>query len=70
MVRALSPEPVPPPAAPVFLLHGTEDTVIPSVETILLAGHLHDHTAVTALLSRLITHAEVDIAGRSATCGP
>lgn len=59
-VRALSPEAVPPPAAPVFLLHGSEDTVIPPVETIFLAGHLHAHTAVTALLSRLITHAEVD----------
>ena len=34
---SLSPERAPPPAAPVFLLHGADDTVIPSVETVLLA---------------------------------
>ena len=43
-----------------FLLHGTDDTVIPSVETVLLADHLRDKTAVRYLLSRLITHAEAD----------
>jgi dienelactone hydrolase len=59
-VRAMSPEQVPPPAAPVFLLHGSEDTVIPPVETLLLATHLAAHTRVTGLLSGLITHAEVD----------
>lgn len=58
--RAMSPEQVPPPAAPVFLLHGSEDTVIPPVETLFLASHLRDHTRVTGLLSGLITHAEVD----------
>lgn len=63
---AMSPERTPAPGAPVFLLHGTEDTVIPSVETVLLAGHLHGTTPVTALLSGLITHAEVD---RSAAPG-
>jgi len=57
---ALSPDRATPPAAPVFLLHGTDDNVIPSVETVLLAGYLHDHTTVHALLSGLITHAEVD----------
>jgi len=59
-VRAMSPELVPPPAAPVFLLHGSEDSVIPPVETLFLATHLRDRTKVTALLSGLITHAEVD----------
>ena len=63
---ALSPERASPPSAPVFLLHGTEDTVIPPVETVLLAAHLHDQVRVTALLSGLITHAEVD---RSANAG-
>jgi hypothetical protein len=57
---ALSPELAPPPAAPVFLLHGAEDNVIPSVETVLLANHLRGKTAVRAVLSGLITHAEVD----------
>ncbi|MEZ5290542.1 MAG: hypothetical protein R2745_05635 [Vicinamibacterales bacterium] len=59
-VRAMSPERVPPPSAPVFLLHGSEDTVIPSVETLFLAEHLRTHTRVWGLLSTLITHAEVD----------
>jgi pimeloyl-ACP methyl ester carboxylesterase len=59
-VRAMSPEQVPPPAAPVFLLHGSEDTVIPPIETLLLTDHLRAHTRVTGLLSGLITHAEVD----------
>ena len=59
-VAAMSPERVPPPAAPVFLLHGSEDTVIPPIETLLLASHLRDRTRVTGLHSGLITHAEVD----------
>lgn len=57
---ALSPERAAPPSAPVFLLHGADDNVIPSVETVLLASHLADTTDVHALLSPLITHAEVD----------
>lgn len=57
---ALSPARAMPPSAPVFLLHGADDNVIPSVETVLLAGALHDRTEVHALLSGLITHAEVD----------
>lgn len=59
-VAAMSPERVAPPTAPVFLLHGSEDTVIPPVETVLLADYLRHHTPVTGLLSGLITHAEVD----------
>lgn len=59
---ALSPESAPaPPAAPVFLLHGADDTVIPAVESVLLADHLEDEgVRLRLLLSRLITHAEVD----------
>jgi hypothetical protein len=57
---SLSPERAAPPAAPVFLLHGADDTVIPTVETVLLARYLHGRTPVRALLSGLITHAEVD----------
>jgi dienelactone hydrolase len=58
---SVSPERSPPPSAPVFLLHGTDDTVIPAVETLLLAQHLESaHVEVHPLLSGLITHAEVD----------
>ena len=57
----MSPEQSPAPAAPVYLLHGTDDTVIPSVESTLLARHLAARDLeVHALLSGLITHAEVD----------
>jgi hypothetical protein len=59
-VAALSPEQAPSPAAPVFLLHGAEDNVIPSVETVLLTNYLRGKTDVHAVLSGLITHAEVD----------
>jgi dienelactone hydrolase len=58
---ALSAEQSPAPKAPVYLLHGADDTVIPAVETALLARHLESEgTPVRALLSGLITHAEVD----------
>jgi dienelactone hydrolase len=57
---ALSPERATPPSAPIFLLHGVDDSVIPSVETVLLAEHLKGKADVTGLLSGLITHAEVN----------
>jgi dienelactone hydrolase len=57
---ALSAERSPPPHAPVYLLHGTDDNVIPAVESLLLARHLERSTDVRVLLSPLITHAEVD----------
>jgi dienelactone hydrolase len=57
---ALSPERSPAPRAPVFLLHGTDDNVIPAVESRLLARHLEGQTPVRLLLSPLITHAEVN----------
>ncbi len=57
---ALSAERATPPTAPIFLLHGIDDNVIPSVETVLLAEHLEGKADVTGLLSGLITHAEVN----------
>ena len=57
---ALSAERATPPTAPIFLLHGADDSVIPSVETVLLAEHLKGKADVTGLLSGLITHAEVN----------
>lgn len=58
---SLSPEHSPAPRAPVYLLHGADDAVIPAVETRLLARNLEErNTEVHALLSGLITHAEVD----------
>jgi dienelactone hydrolase len=58
---AMSAEQSPAPTAPVYLLHGIDDTVIPAVETRLLARSLQSRgTRVLPLLSGLITHAEVD----------
>ena len=59
-MSALSAERATPPSAPIFLLHGIDDNVIPSVETVLLAEHLEGKANVTGLLSGLITHAEVN----------
>jgi dienelactone hydrolase len=57
---ALSPELAPPPSAPVYLLHGHDDNVIPAVESVLLANALEAKGAkVQVLLSGLITHAQV-----------
>ena len=36
-MSSLSPERATPPIAPIFLLHGVDDNVIPSVESVLLA---------------------------------
>jgi dienelactone hydrolase len=57
---ALSPDQSPAPDAPVFLLHGVGDNVVPAVETLRLAKHLEPHTKVRVLLTQLISHAEVD----------
>ena len=57
----LSPALSPPPLAPVFLLHGAGDNVIPAAETTALARTFTDLGAEThALVTPLITHAEVD----------
>lgn len=59
---AASPERAPaPPAAPVFLLHGDDDIVIPAAESVVLAEYLRDKGVdVHLLLSQIITHAELD----------
>lgn len=58
---ALSPARGAAPSAPVYLLHGAGDTVIPAVESTLLAQELRSRgVPVRQLTSALITHAEVD----------
>jgi dienelactone hydrolase len=59
---AASPEQAPlPPAAPVFLLHGDEDVVIPTAESVVLANYLRSKgVEVHLLISEIITHAELD----------
>jgi hypothetical protein len=57
---SLSAERADPPTAPIFLLHGVDDNVIPSMETVLLAEYLRGRANVHGLLSGLITHAEVN----------
>jgi dienelactone hydrolase len=58
---ALSPSKADTPTFPVYLLHGTDDNVIPAVESELLAETLRSAGAdVTQLATPLITHAEVD----------
>ena len=57
-----SPERAPTlPAAPVYLLHGDGDTVIPTAESAVLGLFLRQKNVdVRVLLSALITHAEVN----------
>ncbi len=57
---SLSPDRSPAPAAPVYLLHGTDDNVVPAVESVMLARYLEGKTHTRTLLSALITHAEMD----------
>lgn len=57
---SLSPERSSPPTAPVYLLHGAEDNVIPPMETVYLARYLEGRSKVRQLISPLITHAEID----------
>jgi dienelactone hydrolase len=58
----ISPEHTPVTKAPVFLLHGAQDNVIPSAETPLVAAHLRSqgNTRVRALLTPLVSHADLD----------
>jgi hypothetical protein len=48
------------PSAPVFLLHGLADNVVPAVESEYLAEDLRGSAPVRLLLSDLISHAEAD----------
>jgi dienelactone hydrolase len=57
---ALSPDQSPPPACPVYILHGADDNVVPAVESQWLGRHLEGRTRVRVLLSRIITHAELN----------
>ena len=65
--EALSPSRAPAPPFPVYLLHGTDDNVIPAVESALLADTLRSRGVdVWQLETPLITHAAID---RSAAAG-
>ncbi len=57
---ALSPELTPGITAPVFLIHGTDDNVVPASESRMLAERLSRQVPVQLLITPLITHAEVD----------
>ncbi|HET7695738.1 MAG TPA: hypothetical protein VFK57_08535 [Vicinamibacterales bacterium] len=58
---SLSPERSPLPPSPLYLLHGTDDNVVPAIESTLLARYAASHGGrARALLTPLITHAEVD----------
>jgi hypothetical protein len=50
----------PKPSAPVFLLHGLADNVVPPIESEYLAADLRGHAPTRLLLSGLISHAEAD----------
>jgi dienelactone hydrolase len=57
----LSPDRAAAPSCPVYLLHGTDDNIIPAIESSLLARTLRDKgVMVHQLATPLITHAEVD----------
>ena len=43
-----------------YLLHGTDDNVIPAAESELLAAYLHPHTDVHLLLSGFLRHVDVE----------
>lgn len=59
--EALSPSKAAAPTFPVYLLHGTDDNVIPAVESALLAETLRSRGVdVWQLATPLITHAEID----------
>jgi dienelactone hydrolase len=57
---ALSPDQSPAPACPVYLLHGTDDNVVPAVESRWLETYLEGRTRTRTLLSPIITHAELN----------
>ena len=59
----LSPERSPAPTAPVFLLHGADDSVVPASEMLFVVERLRAKTRVRAFASRLITHAEANRQG-------
>ena len=56
----LSPVRSPKPAAPVLLLHGTADNLIPAVETLHLAATLRGATSTRMLLSSALSGLDVE----------
>jgi len=58
--RSLSVSQSPKPSAPVFLLHGAEDRVIPSEESTSIAADIRGQVDVRVLITKLISHAEAD----------
>lgn len=56
---ALSPDRSPVPVAPVYLLHGSDDNVIPAIESVYLADHLRGKTRVRHLIGDFLTHVDV-----------
>jgi hypothetical protein len=56
---SLSPDRSRPPAAPVFLLHGRDDNVIPPGESALLEPYLQKATTVRRLESGFLSHVDV-----------
>jgi dienelactone hydrolase len=57
-VPALSASRSPAPTVPVFLLHGSSDTVIPPAESEYLANRLRGRVRVRLLVTDLVSHAE------------
>ena len=55
---SLSPSRSAKPSAAVFLLHGTDDNVVPTIESEYLADRLRGETPVRLLLSDLLSHAD------------
>jgi dienelactone hydrolase len=57
---SLSPSRSPKPSAPVFLLHGLDDNLVPPAESEYLANALRGDVPVRLLLTGLISHAAVE----------
>jgi hypothetical protein len=57
---ALSPSRSRKPTAPILLLHGREDNVIPAVKSQALADDLRGHAPVRLLLTNLVSHPKAD----------
>jgi dienelactone hydrolase len=57
---SLSPSRSPKPSAPVFLLHGLDDNLIPAAESEYLANELRGRVPVRLLMTGLISHAAVE----------
>lgn len=62
----VSPSRSPAPTVPVFLLHGSSDTVIPAAESEYLANRLRGQLPVRLLVTDLVSHAEATEGARAA----